>query len=80
MAKKSFAEKEYEKAARTERIAIWEDQIAYYKKEIRDICTRIGRGDIEIGSEEFVLSMEIVDGDACRIGSYQNLLNTEKKK
>lgn len=80
MVKKSFAEKEYEKAVKVERIANWEDQIAYYKKEIRDICARVGHGDIEIGSEEFVLSMEIVDGDACRIGAYQNLLDSEKKK
>lgn len=80
MSKKTFSEKEYEKAVKAERIANWEDQITYYKKEIKDICARIGHGDIEIGSEEFSLSMEIVDGDACRIGAYQNLLDAEKKK
>lgn len=78
--KKTFVEKEYEKAVKAEKIANWEDQIDMYRKEIRDICARIGHGDIEIGSEEFTLSMEIVDGDACRIGAYRNLVEAEKKK
>lgn len=80
MAKKSFAEKEYEKSLKADRIANWEDQIAYYKKEIRDICARIGTGEIEIGSSEFTLSMEIVDGNACRIDAYKGLIEAEKKK
>ena len=78
--KKSWAEKEYDKTVKATRIANWNDQIDYYRKEIRDICARVGSGDIEIGSEEFVLAMEIVDGDSCRIGAYQNLINAEQKK
>ena len=79
MAKKSFAEKEYEKALKADRIANWEDQIAYYKKEIRDICARVGHGDIEIGSEEFTLSMEIVDGDAHFPASLDCHQNTSRR-
>lgn len=77
---KAFTEKEDKKALKAQRIGNWEDQIDIYRKEIRDICARVGSGDIEIGSEEFILSMEIVDGDACRIGAYQNLIEEEKKK
>ena len=79
-AKKTFAEKEYEKAVKANKLADWEEQIAAYRKEIRDICARVGNGSIEIGSEEFTLSMEIVDGDACRIGAYQNLIDALNKK
>ena len=78
--KKSWTEKEYDKALKAQRISDWNDQIDYYRKEIRDICARVGSGAIEIGSEEFTLVMEIVDGDACRIGAYQNLIEEEKKK
>ena len=53
-AKKSWAEKEYDKTVKATRIANWNDQIDYYRKEIRDICARVGSGDIEIGEKEVI--------------------------
>lgn len=57
------------------KIAEWRKKILTYTEELRDLCRKIADGEIEIGSEEFYLSDEIIDADAARINSYRQMID-----
>lgn len=57
------------------KIAGWRKKISMYEEELRDICRKIADGEIEIGSEEFNLSTEIIDGNSGRMHAYQEMID-----
>lgn len=55
--------------------AEWRKKILGYEDEVRDLSRRIADGEIEIGSDEFNISTQIINTDAGRIDAIRQMID-----